>query len=96
MREGIPIGTIHIRRIGGAPVHGEANQASRNVRFPSRDRDRERAAIQGDAGAQRGIARGLGASDRNRRGPRYHQPLAHRRAADTRRDCGERGPGLRD
>ena len=31
-------------------------------------------------GAQRRIARGSGASDRNRRGARHHQPLAHGRA----------------
>ena len=44
--------------------------------------------------AQRGIARGFGASDGDGRGPRHHQPLADGRAAGARRYCRERGPGL--
>ena len=42
------------------------------------------------------IARGPGASDRNGRGPRHHQPLAHGRAARARRHRRERGPSLRN
>ena len=42
------------------------------------------------------IARGPGASDRNGRGARHHQPLADRRAARARRHRRERGPGLWD
>ena len=45
LREGIPIGTIHIRRMEVRPFTREADQASRNVRFPSCDRHRERAAV---------------------------------------------------
>ena len=48
------------------------------------------------AGAQRGIARGAGASDGNVRGARHHQPLADRRAAGARRHRRERGAGLWD
>ena len=63
---------------------------------PGRDRHRERAAVQRNPGAQRGIARGPGASDRNGRGARHHQPVADGRAAGPRRHRRERGPGLWD
>ena len=46
--------------------------------------------------AQRGVARGPGASDRDGRGARHHQPLAHGRAAGARRHRRERRAGLRD
>ena len=46
--------------------------------------------------AQRRIARGPGASDRNSRGARYHQPVAHGRAAGARRHRRERRAGLWD
>ena len=46
--------------------------------------------------AQRRIARGAGAPDRDCRSARHHQPLAHGRAAGPRRDRGERAASLRD
>ena len=47
LREGIPIGVILIRRTEVRPFYGEADRASQNLRRPSRDRHRERAAVQG-------------------------------------------------
>ncbi len=48
-----------------------------DLRRPGGDRDRERAAVQRDAG-------GAGPPDRQRRHPARHQQLAHRRAAGVR------------
>ena len=45
---------------------------------------------------QRRIARGAGASDRDGRGARHHQPLAHGRAAGARCHRRERRAGLWD
>ena len=81
IREGIAIGVIIIRRTEVAPFHGEADQPSQNFRSPGRDRHRERAALQRIARAQRGVARGPGASDGDGRSARHHQPLADGRAA---------------
>ena len=55
---------------------------------PGRDRDRERAAVQRDAG-------GAGAADRDRRHPASHRQLAVRRAAGVRRDREQRQPAAR-
>ena len=52
--------------------------------------------VQGTRRAQRGVARGAGASDGDGRGARHHQPLADGRAAGARRHRRERGAGLRD
>ena len=52
--------------------------------------------VQGTRRAQRGIARGAGASDGNGRGARHHQPLADGRAAGARRHRRERRAGLWD
>ena len=49
-----------------------------------------------NSGAQRGVARGAGASDCNIRGARHHQPLADGRAAGARRHRRERCTGLWD
>ena len=87
---------LEIRRTEVRPFHREANRTSQNLRRPGRDRHRERAVVQGTRGAQRGIARGAGASDGNGRGARHHQPLAHGRAAGPRRHRRERRPGLWD
>ena len=81
---------------GSSSVHRQADRASQNLRRPGGDRHRERAAVQRDSGAQRGIARGAGASDGDGRGARHHQPLADGRAAGARRHRRERGAGLRD
>ena len=96
LREGIANRRNHHSPHGSPSFHGEADHASRNLRRPSRHRDRERAVVQGTAGAQRRIARGPGASDGNGRGARHHQPLADGRAAGARRHRRERGPGLWD
>ena len=77
----VPIGTVLIRRHGGPTFHRKTDQIARNLCRPSRHRHRERAVVQGIAGAQRGIARSAGTSDGNGRGARHHQPLADGRAA---------------
>ena len=96
LREGVPIGAIMIRRHGGPSLHRQADRTSQNLRRSGGDRHRERAAVQGNPGAQRRIARGPGASDGNGRGARHHQPLADGRAAGPRRHRRERGAGLWD
>jgi len=56
----------------------------------------ENVLVQGTRRAQRRIARGPGASDRDLRGARHHQPLADGRAAGARRHRRERRTGLWD
>ena len=94
LREGIADRGDSYSPYGGSSLLGETNRASENLRRPSGDRHRERPACSRNSGAQRGIARGAGASDGNVRGARHHQPLADRRAAGARRHRRERGPGL--
>ena len=96
LREAVAIGAIHIRRQEVRPFTDKADRASEDFRRSSRHRYRECAAVQRIAGAQRGIARGAGASDGDVRGARHHQPLAHGRAAGARRHRRERRAGLWD
>ena len=55
----VAIGAIHDSPHGSSAFHGQADRAAQNLRRPGRDRHRERAAVQGTPGAQRGIARSL-------------------------------------
>ena len=96
LREGTPIGVINIRRTEVQSVYGQADRAAENLRLSSRHRHRKRAAVQRNPGAQRGTARGAGASDGDVRGARHHQPVADRRAAGARCHRRERGKGLWD
>ena len=50
LREGNPIGVISLVRKGAA-VHRQADRAGHDLRRPGGDRDRERAAVRGGAGA---------------------------------------------
>ena len=95
MREGFPIGAIQIRRTQVRPFTDKQIALLRNLRFSSGDRDRERAAVQGDSGAQRGIARGAGASDSNAevlgiisRSPTDVQPVLDAIVESAARVCG--------
>ena len=90
LREGVAIGVIHDSPHRSPSVHRQTDRSPQNLCRPSGHRHRERAAVQGIAGAQRRIARGPGASDGDSRGARHHQPLADRRAAGARRHRRER------
>ena len=91
-----PIGIIYIRRTEVRPFTDKQIELLETFADSGGHRHRERAAVQGNPGAQRRIARGAGASDGNVRGARHHQPLADGRAAGARRDRRERRAGLWD
>ena len=76
----------HARR--ARHVRRPAGPAAADLRRPGRDRDRERAAVQRDAG-------GAGAADRDRRHPEGDRQFAVRRAAGVRGHRGERATGCR-
>ena len=96
MREAVAIGVIHIRRLEVRPFTDKqikllktfADQAVIAIENVRLFKELQR--------AQCRIARSAGASDGNGRGARHHQPLAHRRAAGSRRYRRERGTGLRN
>jgi len=77
LREGVPIGTIGLRRTEVRPFTDNQIKTTRNICFAGRHCHRERPVVQRTAGAQLGIARGVGTPDRNDRGARHHQPIAH-------------------
>ena len=92
----VAIGAILIRRTEVRPFTEKQIKLLETFAVSSGHRHRERAAVQGNPGAQRRTARSAGASDGDGRGARHHQPLAHRRAAGARRHRRERGEGLWD
>ena len=76
----VPIGVIMHSPHGGPSFHRQADRTAQNLRRPGRHRHRERAAVQGNPGAQRRIARGAGASDGD-------QPRCSASSAARRRTC---------
>ena len=94
--KGLPIGVILIRRTEVRPFTEKQIKLLETFASTGRHRHRERAACSKNSGAQRGVARGAGASDGNGRGARHHQPLADGRAAGARRHRRERRAGLWD
>ena len=96
LREGTPIGVIYHSAHGSSAIY---RKTDRTTQKPSQIRPSSQSrspAVQGIAGAQCRTARGAGASDRNGRGARHHQPLADRRAAGARCHRRERRAGLWD
>ena len=96
LREGIAIGVILDSPNGSPTIYRQADRSAQDLCRPGGHRHRECPLVQRTPGAQRRIARGSGASDRNGRGARHHQPLADGRATGPRRHRRECGPGLWD
>ena len=93
-REGRSIGVIFVRRKRPA-LHRKADRARDDVRGPGGDRNRERPAVRGGAGAHAragGVAR---VPDCDQRRARRHQPLAVRSAAGPRHDRRDARTALR-
>ena len=80
---------------GGAPVHGQADRASEELRRAGRHRHREHAAAQRVAPAHRRSHRIAGAADGDLRGAEGHLQLARRAGAGVQRHAGERDAHLR-
>ena len=95
LRKGDIIGVIVIRRTRRSAVQRQADRVGHHLRRPGGDRDRERAAVRGRAGAHARALRGAGAADGHRRGPHCHQPVEVRLAADPRLHRRNRQPALR-
>jgi GAF domain-containing protein len=75
LREGEPIGVIRADATHGMPIYRQANRTRHDIRRPSRNRDRERAAVRRGAGAHGGTERIAAAADRHRRRAKGYQPL---------------------
>ena len=72
----MPSASIMIRRTEVRPFTDKQIKLARNLRRPSRDRHRERAAVQGTRRTQHGVARGAGAADGDERDFAGHRQLA--------------------
>ena len=95
VREGLSIGAIVIRRQEVRPFSRSRSRFSR-LSPTKRSSPLRTCGCLRTAGAQRRIARGVGASDGDVGSARHHQPFADGRAAGPRRHRRERGSGLRD
>ena len=60
LRDGSPIGAISVGRPEPGSVPRHADRAAADLRRPGRDRDRERAAVQGTGGADTELTRSVG------------------------------------
>jgi putative methionine-R-sulfoxide reductase with GAF domain len=75
-----------------AALFSQADRTRGDLRRPSGDRDRERAAVHRTAGEQPRVDHGAGHADCHQRHPARHQPLADGCAAGVRHDPGQRSP----
>src|SRR5262249_1893170 len=72
---GSPYWSVRTRPLLRAALHRQADGAARDVRRSGGDRNRERAAVRGGAGAHGGTERVAAAADRHGRRAQDYQPL---------------------